>query len=63
MMKQKAFGRDAEGALSFYTNQKKLQKGLSLDGIELAYFDQHDFGESEEEITTTRLTGGLLLAL
>ena len=43
-----------------YVNQKKLQKGLSLDGIELAYFDQHDFGESEEEIKKLRKEIGFL---
>ena len=43
-----------------YVNQKKLQKGISLDGIELAYFDQHDFGESEEEIKKLRKEIGFL---
>ena len=43
-----------------YVNQKKLQKGISLDGIELAYFDQHDFGESEEEIKMLRKEIGFL---
>ena len=41
-------------------NQKKLQKGISLDGIELAYFDQHDFEESEEEIKKLRKEIGFL---
>ena len=35
-----------------YVNQKKLQKGVSIDGIELPYFDQHDFGETEAEKIT-----------
>lgn len=43
-----------------YVNQKKLQKGISLDGIELAYFDQHDFGESEEETKKFRKEIGFL---
>lgn len=46
-----------------YVNQKKLQKGISLDGIELAYFDQHDFGESEEEIKKLRKEIGFLTSI
>ena len=41
-------------------NQKKLQKGISLDGIELAYFYQHDFEEGEEEIKKLRKEIGFL---
>lgn len=37
-----------------YVNQIKLKKGLSLDGMEVPYFDQHDFDESEEEIKKLR---------
>ena len=45
-----------------YVNQKKLQKGVSLDGMSLTYFDQHDFGESEEEIKKLRKEIGFLSA-
>ena len=45
-----------------YVNQKKLQKGVSIDGIELPYFDQHDFGETEAEIKKLRKEIGFLSA-
>ena len=45
-----------------YVNQKKLQKGVSIDGIELPYFDQHDFGETEAQIKKLRKEIGFLSA-
>ena len=46
-----------------YVNQKKKGGGISLDGMEgyeVPYFDEYDFGETEEEIRKLRKEIGFL---
>jgi len=45
-----------------YVNQKKLQKGLSLDanGGQLSYFDDYDFGQTAQALSRLRKEIGFL---
>ena len=54
--------RICEHVYAKYVNQKKLQKGVSLEGFDLPYFDEHDFGETEAQIKKLRKEIGFLSA-
>ena len=47
--------RICEHVYAKYVNQIKQQKGVSLDGLNLPYFDEYDLGETEEEIRQSEL--------
>lgn len=42
--------RICEHVYAKYVNQIKQKKGVSLDGLNLPYFDEYDSGEAEEEM-------------
>ena len=46
--------RICEHVYAKYVNQVKHQKGISVDGLNLPYFDEYDLGETEEEIRKLR---------
>ena len=52
--------RICEHVYAKYVNQIKHQKGISLDGLNLAYFDEYNLGETEEEIRKLRKEIGFL---
>ena len=52
--------RICEHVYAKYVNQIKQKKGISLDGLNLTYFDEYDSGEAEEEIKKLRKEIGFL---
>ncbi len=52
--------RICEHVYAKYVNQIKQQKGISIDGLNLPYFDEYDLGETEEEIRKLRKEIGFL---
>ena len=52
--------RICEHVYAKYVNQIKQQKGVSLDGLNLPYFDEYDLGETEEEIKKLQKEIGFL---
>ena len=52
--------RICEHVYAKYVNQIKQKKGVSLDGLNLPYFDDYDSGETEEEIRKLRKEIGFL---
>lgn len=45
-----------------YVSETKKKQGVAIDGMEIAWFDRHDFGETEENLVKLRKEIGFLTA-
>lgn len=52
--------RICEHTFAKYVNQVKNKRGISLDGLQLPYYDEHNFDEDEKELKRLRKEIGFL---